>query len=268
MTDNADSRAIALRCDTARVAVITCAVLELEVQHYAEQCDNVVHVELLEQGLHNDPPKLRAVLQQAIDRVESIVPHANAIVLGYGLCSRGTEGVHTSRCTLVMARAHDCITLLLGSKERYADYVSRYPGTYWYSPGWNKHHTPPGRERYERLMNEYRDKYGDDNAQYLMDLEQNWFNTYNRATYVDLTIGATDADIAYTRECADWLEWDFDRQRGSETLLLDLLAGRWDDERFIVCAPGESFTMAADDRVVRRVDRRRTSDTSATQPQP
>lgn len=237
-----------------RIAVITCAVLELEVTHYAQGIDHVIHIELLEQGLHNEPPKLREHLQAAIDRVELAYPNAEAIVLGYGLCSRGSEGVRTSRCRLVMARAHDCITLLLGSKERYAQYAAAHPGTYWYSPGWNKHHTPPGKERHDRLLEQYVQTYGEDNAAYLMQMEQNWFNSYDRATYVDLTIGATSADIAYTRDCANWLGWKFDHQRGDSTLLRDLLDGNWDDERFIICEPGQAFTMACDQRVVRRED--------------
>jgi len=36
----------------------------------------------------------------------------------------------------VVPRAHDCITLLLGSKERYAKLFGERPGTYWYSAGW------------------------------------------------------------------------------------------------------------------------------------
>ena len=125
-------------------------MLEYEIEHFARECPHIVHVEMLPQGLHNEPDRLRRELQEAIDKVEA--EHApEAIVVGYGLCSRGTEGVRTKRAKLVLARAHDCITLLLGSKERYADYVGQAPGTYWYSPGWNKHHLPPGQERYRVL---------------------------------------------------------------------------------------------------------------------
>jgi len=126
---------------------------------------------------------LRAKLQAAIDRVE-VETDAEIIVLGYGLCSRGTEGVRTSRCRLVIARAHDCITHLLGDKDRYARYVAGRPGTYWYSPGWNKHTDMPGKERHETLHRKYTEEYGEDNAQFLMDTEQHWFKTYNNAVFV------------------------------------------------------------------------------------
>lgn len=232
-----------------RVAVITCAVLEQEINHFAAQHDHIVHIELMEQGLHNDPPLLRTRLQDMIDHIEATT-HANVIVLGYGLCSRGTEGVTAGRCRLVIARAHDCITLLLGDRHRYAAYVAEHPGTYWYSPGWNKHHIPPGRERYDKLYQQYVEKYGRDNAEFLMEAEQHWFSTYERATYVDLTIGATDADIAYTQACADWLGWSFDRQRGDADLLKALLDGRWDEDRFLILEPGESLRAVAEDHIV------------------
>ena len=132
-----------------RVGVITCAVLEEEVGYLVRGMEHVVRVEVLEQGLHNDPPKLRTRLQEAVARVEQD-ERVEVIALGYGLCSRGSEGVTGGRCRLVMARAHDCITLLLGDKGRYAKYVAEHPGTYWYSPGWNKHHVPPGKRRWHQ----------------------------------------------------------------------------------------------------------------------
>lgn len=233
----------------ARVAIVTCAVLEREIEHFAAGQDHIVHIELMEQGLHNEPLRLRKQLQAAIDRIEAATP-AEVIVLGYGLCSRGTEGVVARRCRLVIARAHDCITLLLGDRRRYAAYVAEHPGTYWYSPGWNKHHLPPGRERYEKYYAEYVERYGEDNAQYLMETEQNWFSTYQRATYVDLTIGATDEDIAYTQDCARWLGWEFDHQQGNADLLRSLLEGRWDDDRFLVVPPGQTLRGVVDDRIV------------------
>ena len=232
-----------------RLAVITCAVLEDEILHFAQDESHIIHIELMEQGLHNDPLRLRKELQAAIDRIEAM-PEVEAIVLGYGLCSRGTEGVFTSRCRLAMARAHDCITLLLGSKERYADYVAEHPGTYWYSPGWNRHHIPPGPERHEKLRADYVAKYGEDNADFLMEAEQHWFTAYNRATYIHLGVANTPEDVNYTQNCARWLKWGFDCQQGDPGLLQALLCAEWDDERFVVLEPGESFHFTADERVI------------------
>ena len=235
-----------------RVAVITCAVLDVEVETFKREAPNVVHVELLEQGLHNEPDKLRRELQAAVERVEAR-PEVDVIVLGYGLCSRGSEGVFTKRCRMVIARAHDCITLLLGSKERYAEYVAKHPGTYWYSPGWNKHTPMPGKERYELLRREYVEKYGEDNADFLMESEQHWFKTYDTAAFVHLGAGDVEKELSYTKSCANWLGWKCDLQHGDPALLKALLTGPWDAERFLVLQPGQTFRMTADERVIEAI---------------
>jgi hypothetical protein len=235
---------------TPRIAVITCGVLRDEVAHFTRGLTHIVHVEELQQGLHNDPPLLRRELMKCIEKVETIAPTAEAIVLGYGLCSRGVEGVFTRRCRLVMARAHDCITLLLGDKQRYADYAAKHPGTYWYSPGWNRCHTPPGKERHDKLLKQYTEKFGEDDAQFLMENEQAWFQKYDRATYVDLGVAATPEDLKYTEDCANWLGWNYDRQKGCSNLLEDLLWGRWDERRFLVLEPMQTPKMTADDHIV------------------
>jgi hypothetical protein len=239
-----------------RVVAVTCAVVEDELRELARGMDHVAHIAVLPQGLHNTPDELRTQLQCMITQMEEQYG-PDAIVLGYGLCSRGTEGVTTRKARLVMARAHDCITLLLGSKERYAQYVRDHPGTYWYSPGWNKHHMPPGKERYEKLRAQYVEKYGQDNADFLMEAEQTWFSNYDRATFVDIGIAVSDQDLAHTRACAKWLGWTYDHQQGDPSLMRDLLTGPWDEQRFIVLEPGESMELSPDEKVVRKVEIRR-----------
>lgn len=242
-TDSADA--------PPRLVLVTCSVLDAEIRGMLSSCPNIVDIRWMEQGLHNEPDKLREQVQATVNAIEHDRTDIDAIVLGYGICSRGLEGVHTRRCKLVIPRAHDCITLLLGSKERYAQYVANHPGTYWYSPGWNKYHTPPGPERYQQRYDEYVQKYGEENAEFLMETEQHWFSTYDRATYVHLTIGVTDQDLQYTRDCADWLKWQYDEVQGDPKLLHDLLAGRWDDERFLVLEPGMTPTLSNDEKVLK-----------------
>ncbi len=236
-----------------RLAVIACAVMESEAEHLMAGLDHIAAYHTLPQGLHNEPDRLRVELQAAVDRVEAQTD-ATAIALVYGLCSRGIEGVRTARCKLVVPRAHDCITLLLGSRRRYAEYVAAHPGTYWYSPGWNRHHLPPGPDRYHALRRRYVEQFGQDNADYLMQAEQHWFTTYHRATYVHLTVGATDADRRYARDCADWLHWDYDEQAGDPALLRALVAGDWTPDDFLVLEPGQTARLVADEHVIEATD--------------
>ena len=232
-----------------KLAVIACDVLSEEVRHFCEKNPAVVRIEVIEQGLHNTPLLLKERLQTVVDRVEKD-PAVEAIALVYGLCSRGIEGVCPRRCRMAVARAHDCITLFLGSKERYASYLATHPGTYWYSPGWNRCHVPPGKERIEKLRSEYLEKYGEENADYLMEVEQDWLHAYNHATFVDLGVGDTASGELYTRQCARELGWTFDRQQGDARLLQDLLSGHWDSGRFLVLEPGQTARFTADDAIL------------------
>ena len=154
--------------------------------------------------MHNTPDTLRDELQKSIDRIDG---EYSAILIGYGLCSNGLEGIIARNTKLVIMRGHDCTTFLLGSKERYRQYFGRHPGTYWYSPGWIDEDSMPGKERYERTLESYVEKHGQENAEYLMKMEQGWIQKYTTAAYVDLGFYDTERPKAYTRQCAEWSGW-------------------------------------------------------------
>jgi hypothetical protein len=206
-----------------------------EICHYAALSSNGFRLEFLSWGLHTEPDQLRVALQRSIDATEE---GFDAILLGYGLCSNGLEGIVARNTRLVITRGHDCMTCLLGSKERYSEYFDANPGTYWYTPGWIENHLSPGQERYEKTYRQYVEQFGEDNAQYLMEMEQDWFRKYTTAAYVDLGVGDTKEHEAYTQRCADWLKWRFDRLEGDAGLIVRLLNGEWDDQEFLVVEPG------------------------------
>ena len=89
-------------------------------------------------------------LQDNLDDVDARTD-IEAVVLAYGLCGRGTVGLRPLRHQLVIPRAHDCITVFMGSKEAYADHQRRCPTCYYYTPGWNRARRVPGPEMMETL---------------------------------------------------------------------------------------------------------------------
>ncbi|MCU0316191.1 MAG: DUF1638 domain-containing protein [Fimbriimonadaceae bacterium] len=235
------------------MSLIFCSVLEEEVKAVIQGLANSPSLYGMPQGLHNEPPRLRTELQKAVNQIESEFK-PDAILLGYGLCSRGIEGVTTKTAKLVIPRAHDCITLLLGSRKRYSDYVNVYPATYFYSVGWNKHHIPPGPKRVEILRAEYTEKYGEDNADFLMESEQHWLNTYERATFIDTGVGPRESEAKRTQDSADFLGWKYDQQEGSLDLIRALISGDWNQEDFLVLEPGQTAKMTADDEIITNAD--------------
>jgi hypothetical protein len=232
----------------ARYKIIACHVLWREISYYASQSSDVFDIEFLEQGLHCVPDQLRDSVQQAIDAAGD---NYDAILLGYGLCSNGIEGIVARDTKLVVAKGHDCITYLLGSKERYREYFDANPGTYWYSPGWIDTGTQPSQERYERTHAEYVEKYGEDNADYLMGAEQGWFREYSSAAYVDLGFGDNRQHKQFTKTCAEWLKWKYEELTGDPSLILRFLAGDWKAEDFLVVEPGQTILASHDDAVLK-----------------
>jgi hypothetical protein len=224
-----------------RFQFIVCKVMQREAYFCAALSENIVDVVLMEQGLHNEPDKLRSEVQKALEKTTDIQGRPyDASLLGYGLCSNGIVGL-SAKIPIVVPRGHDCVTLLLGSKEKYREYFDSHPGIYWYSPGWIETGTQPGKERSENMLEQYRQKYGQDNAQYLMELEQDWIKKYSRAVYIDWGLGDSEYYKQYTRHCADFLGWDYDELEGSPDLCRRLVDGQWDRNDFLVVEPGQKI---------------------------
>jgi len=222
-----------------RLQFIVCKVIQREAYQCAASSRNQVDVVLMPQGLHNEPDRMRVELQQALGRTEDVQGRPyDGTLLGYGLCSNGIVGLE-ARTLTVVPRGHDCITLLLGSKEAYQRYFDSHRGIYWYSAGWIENNQQPGKERYEETLRQYREKYGDENAEYLMEAEQNWIREYQWATFVDWGFPDAERYRQITREAARFLGWRSDELSGSPRLIQSLVDGQWDEEDFLVVKPGQ-----------------------------
>jgi hypothetical protein len=195
----------------------------------------------MEQGLHDEPQRLRAEVQKALDKMCDVQGRPyDASLLGYGLCSNGIVGL-SAEIPVVVPRGHDCITLLLGSKDRYQQYFDSHRGVYWYSAGWIESGKQPSRQRYERMLQEYKEKFGDENARYLMEVEQDWIRQYNWATYIDWGLAKSSEYRDYTKRCAEFLNWNYDELQGDPGLMQKFVDGRWDDGEFLVVKPGQQI---------------------------
>jgi hypothetical protein len=233
-------------------ALIACRVLEAEIEALSRGAAHIVRREFFEIGLHDQPTNLRSLLADAVGRAEDD-PTVRLVVLVYGLCGLALVGISPRRCPLVVARAHDCITLFLGSKERYGATMRDEPGTYWYSPGWNKARRVPGPEREAALRKEYTAKFGAEDAEALLEMERAAFAQHTTAGYADLGLPGDEESRRYAEQCARSLGWRFRGHPGDPSLLHDLLHGPWDNERFLTVRPGERIAHSADADIVKAV---------------
>jgi hypothetical protein len=225
-----------------RLKFIVCRVMQREAYYCAARSPNTVDVVVMQQGLHNEPEKLRGEVQKHLDVTSDIQgkPY-DASLLGYGLCSNGIVGLH-AEIPIVVPRGHDCITLLLGSKDRYKEYFEGHKGTYWFSPGWIETDTQPGKERFETTLKEYIEKFGEDNARYLMEAEQGWLKEYHWATYIDWGFANSLMEKEFTKRAAEYLGWKYDELKGDCGLMQRLVDGEWNEKEFLVVKPGQKIT--------------------------
>jgi hypothetical protein len=230
--------------------IVACSVLEPEVKHFSGDASHVVGMEFLPINLHENPPLLQQALQQVIDRAEAN-PAVEAIVLVYGLCGGGVENLRHHRCPLVLARAHDCMTLFLGDKDRYADHQKEHPGNYWYNPGWIRERSSPGPDREAHLRRQFEGRFDEEDVTFLLESDREALSHYDQATYVGLNVGEPTDDEAYTQACAACQGWGFNRIPGDPALLVALLSGNWDEKRFLIVPPHHRIRITGDDAVIR-----------------
>lgn len=241
------------------LTLIACAVVARELAQLVGDAA-AVDVRLLPQGLHERPERLRATLQAEVDRLDadaeaSGVPagggpaEGGTIALAYGLCGTGTAGVRSTRHRLVLPRAHDCATLVLGCRHRYRAAFDERPASYWCTPGWADHGALPSEARLERGERELAARHGDDAAAYLLELERATLARYERCAFVAWPGLEHGAQREAARRTAAERGWRLEELPGDPALLADLVAGRW-DERFLVLEPGQTAAPAIDERVV------------------
>ena len=175
-----------------RLKCLACDVLARPLYLNAARSPHIVDIELFPRGLHNTPAILRSTLQDRIDAAAG--QGYDAILMAYGLCGQATAGLVSQDIPVVVPRAHDCITIFLGSRALYAEQFEAFPGTYWYALDYMERDDGSGAslgsgmDTNPSVYEEYVEKYGADNADYLMEVMGAWQAHYQRAAYIDMGV--------------------------------------------------------------------------------
>ena len=225
----------------------------------AAQVPHVIDLSFNRFGLHEvGCEKMAAELQALVDSADD--PKYDAILLGYGLCNNGIAGLAARSRPLVIPRGHDCITLLLDSKERYAEEFDREPGTYYHSPGWLEHHNTESDDHVMQRLGmrftyrELVEKYGEENARYIQETMGSlgsYEENHTRMVYIDTGLGPREELMAESRRQAEKKNWNFVVMKSERALVRRLLSGDWDGEEFLVLQPGQAVQPSYDERVVK-----------------
>jgi hypothetical protein len=241
-----------------RLKLISCEVLYREMCAAVARSPHQVDIEFLPKGLHDlGGTPMRDRIQVVIDRVDAA--RYDTVLLGYGLCGNGAAGLTARNLPLVIPRAHDCIALLMGSRERYQHYFENNPGVYFRSTGWLERGEDLSQDTLEAVrartgagqtLEDLIQRYGEDNGRYLSEQLHSYRQTYRRLTYIATGLEPDGSFEAKARQEAGQRGWEFECVPGDLGLFERLLAGQWDEKEFMVVPPGWRVTATYDGAVI------------------
>ena len=231
-----------------RLKLIACEVLYREMCAAVARSPHQVDIEFLPKGLHDlGGLAMRARLQEAADRADAT--RYEAVLLGYALCGNGVAGLVSRTQPLVIPRAHDCIALLMGGRDRYRSYFENHPGVFFRSTGWLERGQDLDQAApytLEALIA----RYGEDNGRYLFEQFNGYQRNYRQLAYIATGLEPDGSFERQAREEAAHRGWQFETIRGDLRLLERLVAGDGDEADFLVVPPGWRVKATYDDGVI------------------
>ena len=211
------------------IRIIACEVLRAELALAGQGLD--LDPVYLEHGLHHQPRRMARMVQRAVDRAPA---GEGPLRLVFGLCSNGMVAVRARDRGIVAPRCHDCISLLLGSREEYQRRFAARPGTIYLSFGWLK----AGQDPLSKLENQYLPRLGAGNAEWALRQE---LKNYTHLTLIDT--GAGDMAVLRRRaqENCRFFGLEYQEAPGDLGYLRRLLLGGHDSPEFLRLAPGQEI---------------------------
>jgi hypothetical protein len=224
-----------------RLKLVACEILYRELCAVIARSVNQVDVEFLPKGLHDlGSASMRARLQQAVDGAEG--QGFEAVALGYALCGNGIVGLAARSVPVLVPKAHDCITLFMGSRDKYLEYFNSHPGVYFKTTGWIERGHALGPQmslEYDALVA----RYGEENARYLY---EELTKHYGQYTFIEMGVEPDGRFEQRVREDAAARGWKYEKVPGDMTLIQRLVDGPWDSGDFLVVPPGARITARHD----------------------
>lgn len=229
-----------------RLKAIMCQVFTRETQLAVSRSQHQVDVEILPLGMHELGEGMRPRLQARIDAADG--QGYDAIILGFTLCGRGTEGLKAGKTPVVMPRAHDCIDILMGGHSKSMAYFETHPGVYYRSPGWvefleSAALQPASMKNVfadRRPLEELIAKYGEEHGRYLYEQFGAGAEQEHTLTYISTGVPGEEKFRSEARQEAESENREFEECKGSPEVLERLVSGAWAPQEFLIIPPGSS----------------------------
>ncbi|MDR2459374.1 MAG: DUF1638 domain-containing protein [Deltaproteobacteria bacterium] len=212
-----------------KIGVVACDVIKNEIINACKGVD--IPMVFLDYGLHRTPQKMPECINESVHDLNNI--GIDSVILGYGLCSNGVVGV-SSIGNIIIPRCHDCISLLLGSPERYMKLFTELPGTYFLTDGWIRN----GGDPISTIEQRYIPRLGEKKAWKGMRME---LANYKKICFVNNGIGDIEMLRERSKENAKAFGFEYIEVEGDLSYFKRLMFGPREMREFVLLGPGEEI---------------------------
>lgn len=217
-----------------KTIAIACETLQNEVNHLFCAAEKRMDIVWMDKSLHDEPKKLKNVLQKEIIRQEQ--NGYERIILLYGFCGNAIEGLHTFSAELILPCVDDCISLICGSVKKRMDYLEQYCPLFL-TEGWLSQIT--------RMEQDYRQCVKDYGQSMAKEIYNMMFANYEAMLIIDTGSDdlkkITDSVLPFSNQ----MGFPVKQAKGTLSYLSRLLFGPWEDEqRFLRFKPGQKILLS------------------------
>ncbi len=203
--------------------ILACNTIAHELNLAVKETEATHHILWIESGLHNYPNSLEDRLQEELDKLKNL----DFVLLAFGFCGNAVLGLKTGNFKLVIPRADDCISLLIGSEAKRRE-ISSNSVTYFLTKGWV--------DNEKNIWEEYKHtvkKYGQERAD---SLYKTMLNHYRHLGIIDTGAYNLQEFLPTSVAIARDLKLEHVIIPGTTDYFKKLLTGPYDDD-FIVIGP-------------------------------
>ena len=227
---------------------ICCDVFTRIACELVAKSPHIIDLDFVPMLNHNDPLKLKRIIMQKIDKSISDSGRIyDAVILGFGLCGNAVIGL-SCPVPMVIPRAHDCCTILMGSKEKFISDFGSNLSTRWCSTGYYERAIAEGSGHIsgQQLENHktsaeylnYVEQYDEETADYLWETLYPRIET-NKSVYIKTNGFEYSNSFENYSTLMENQGVDLAVVDGDISLLRSLINGNWDDDNFLTIPPGE-----------------------------
>jgi hypothetical protein len=227
-----------------KIYSIICGMLDDFFTEAAKASPHEIKIDLIDKKLHTEPEKLKKELQL---RLDALKPEWDFIVLGLGLCGGALNGLKSGKHTVIIPRCHDCISLFLGSKDKYEQAVKKYQNRcYWFTPSFYKQGFLLIKKFRQQRIEEYTEQYDDETAEYLINVELEPLKHY---THLNLIDDFKNPDLVLEEEAKELaleFNWQINKFNIDNSLFYAIYRGNYDNDMFLTVPPGKMIVQSMD----------------------